>query len=239
MNVLTAHGIESVFHYAPLHYLIFIARSKALLAKAELIRRGYSESHFRRTSHRQDVSRGFENFVHLTLEGFPPIFAAKLKRGFPHFSILVPAAALDGVEFDLCRYNIAKTRYLRRDGKSGPKECSANGFYHGKMQVPIARGDVECQALLKANYGRNMIEVLVFRSFSLPESTSLLLHSSADLSVASELLAALELTWECKLAAQRHCYTANAIYRRCVRDFLERSKTDKHWIGDGLDFDRL
>jgi hypothetical protein len=64
----------------------------------------------------------------------------------------------------------------------------------GKMQVPIARGNVECQALLKANHGRNMIEVLIFRSFSLPEQTSLLLHSSADLSVASELLAALELS---------------------------------------------
>lgn len=35
MNALAAHGIESVFHYAPLHYLLFIARSKALLAKTE------------------------------------------------------------------------------------------------------------------------------------------------------------------------------------------------------------
>jgi hypothetical protein len=239
MNALTAHGIESVFHYAPLHYLVFIARSKALLAKAELTRRGYAASHFRSTSQRQDVTRGFEDFVHLTLEGFPPIFAAKLKRGFPHFTIRVPAAALDGVKFDLCRYNIAKMRYLRRRHKLGPKECSANGFYRGKMQVPIARGNVQCQALLKANHGRNMIEVLVSRSFSLPEQTSLFLHSSADFSVASELLAALGLSWDCKLAPQGHCYTANASYRRRVTDFLERCAADKHWMGDGLDFDRL
>jgi hypothetical protein len=239
MNALTAHGIESVFHYAPLHYLVFIARSKALLAKTELIRRGYTAGHFRSTSHRQDISRGFEDFVHLTLDGFPPIFAAKLKRGFPHFTIRVPAAALDGVEFDLCRYNIARTRYLRRNGKPGPKECSANGFYHGKMQVPIARGNVGCEALLNANCGRNMIEVLVFRSFSLAEKTSLILHNSDDLAVTVELLDALEVSWECKLAPEEHCYTANATYRRCVKHFLERSATDEHWMGNGLNFDRL
>ena len=31
MGVLSAEGVQSVFHYSPLHYLIFIARTAAIL----------------------------------------------------------------------------------------------------------------------------------------------------------------------------------------------------------------
>src|SRR5207237_6387189 len=111
--LLTSHGVTNVFHYAPLHYILFIARSKALFSKNELRRLGYDASHFRRTSRRPDEQRGFSDYVHLTLNHFPPILKAKLAGGFPHFEIRVPAEHVEKATVHLCRYNIAKCRFLR------------------------------------------------------------------------------------------------------------------------------
>jgi hypothetical protein len=36
MPVLADHEIDAVHHYAPLHYLIFIARSQSILSKPSL-----------------------------------------------------------------------------------------------------------------------------------------------------------------------------------------------------------
>jgi len=83
-------GVRALYHYAPLHYLPFIARSAALLSKLGLRREGFPEKHFRSTSYRQDMARGFERFVHLTIDPHPPILQAKLKRGFRTSPSLFP-----------------------------------------------------------------------------------------------------------------------------------------------------
>ena len=107
-GLLTSHGVTDVFHYAPLHYILFIALAKALFSKNELRRLGYDLSHFRRTSRHPDEQRGFSDCVHLTLKHFPPILKAKLAGGFPHFEIRVPAEYVEKGTVHLCRYNIAK-----------------------------------------------------------------------------------------------------------------------------------
>jgi hypothetical protein len=113
-------------------------------SKLELAKRGYDIWHFRRTSRRQDELRGFADYVHLTLNALPPILRAKLTAGFPHFEVRIPAEAIAASDVHLCRYNIAKCRYLRRDGKSGPEESSANGRYFNGKQLPIAATTQDC-----------------------------------------------------------------------------------------------
>jgi hypothetical protein len=67
MGILEIYEVERIHHCAPLHYLPFICTSNALLSKPSLRRAGFHLSHFRSTSSRHDVARGFGNFVHLTL----------------------------------------------------------------------------------------------------------------------------------------------------------------------------
>lgn len=238
MNVLYEHGILSAFHYAPLHYLAFITRAKALYSKTELGRLGFSDTHFRSTSRQQDAVRGFANYVHLTLQEFPPIVAAKLKRGFPHFTIEVPTQNLREAEYDLCRYNIAKTRYLRRGDKAGVNPGQENGFYHGRMQIPIARGPHQQNALLEANYGKNMIELLVPNRMHLPEQTKLHFHHRADLQMAVDLLEK-QLPWVCVMAAPNHQYSPDKKHFQSVQAFFKHTLDNPNWRGNGLEFDRL
>lgn len=227
-----------MFHYAPLHYLLFIARSKALLSKVELRRLGYDPFHFRRTSRRPDEARGFSNYVHLTLSQFPPILEAKLGAGFPHFEIRIPAKDLEQTDFHLCRFNIARSRYLRRHGKIGPSENRMNGRYHGNKQLPTAETTEECRALLAENFGRRMIEVLVPRRLPLPDDTALIFFNPKDAKIADAALRSAQLDWNLQLA-NGASYTRNAQHVASVQRFLRTAQVDPSWRGDGLDFDHL
>lgn len=229
-------GVTEVFHYAPLHYLLFIARSEALLSKTGLLRMGYSPTHFRRTSQRQDQQRGFADYVHLTLRESPPILRAKLDRGFPHFEFRIPVQHLERQTIHLCRYNIARSRYLRRPGKAGPPEDARNGRYHGGKQLPTAETAPECAALLAANKS-GTIEVLVPHKLGLPEDTRLVFFSPDDLKLARTLLRSIRRGWQCELSATK--YSPNPHHSAEARLFLTRAFAEPSWRGDGLDFDTL
>lgn len=235
-SLFAARGITSVFHYAPLHYLLFIGRGGALFSKSELGKQGYDVTHFRRTSRRQDDLRGFADYVHLTLTELPPILRAKLAAGFPHFEVRIPAAAVAQAGMHLCRYNIAKCRYLRREGKLGPIESPTNGRYYDEKQLPIAITQADCAALLDAHYPQTMIEVLVPQRFTLPSDTALLFFRKEDLDHAHSILSAAGLTWPCELSRAHH-YVANKRYAALVSAFIERVLQDSAWKGDGLEFD--
>jgi hypothetical protein len=237
-ELFTTRGIKNVFHYAPLHYLLFITRAGALFSKVELAGQGYDVGHFRRTSRRQDELRGFAEYVHLTLNALPPILRAKLTAGFPHFEVGIPAEAIAASEVHLCRYNIAKCRYLRRDGKSGPEESSTNGRYYGEKQLPIAATPADCATLLDTHYPGTMIEVLIPNRLDLPSDTTLLFFREEDLELARDVLAAAGLAWDCALSDKHH-YIARESYGVLVREFLTRSLRDATWKGDGLEFDSV
>lgn len=230
--------MTSAFHYAPLHYLLFIARSKALFSKIELRRLGYDPFHFRRTSRRQDYARGFSNYVHLTLSQFPPILEAKLRAGFPHFEVRIPAQQLEQSDFHLCRFNIAKSRYLRRQGKTGPPENRVNGRYYGGKQLPTAETAAECEALLAENLNHRMIEVLVPVTLPLPGETTLIFFDTEDLNIAKSLLRGMRLEWKLDLAAKT-AYPRDAQHVENVQRFLRIARADASWRGDGLDFDNV
>ena len=148
MNTISEFGIQSIYHIAPVHYLAFIARSGNLKSKIELGHSGFNGHHFRSKSKRQDVERGFESYAHLTTSEFPPILEAKLSAGFPHIALKITSQSLDNVDFDLCRYNVAMTRRLRRGNQFGHSEGPANGRYYDNIQIPIARTQEDQNSLL-------------------------------------------------------------------------------------------
>src|SRR3546814_20766322 len=55
--------------------------------------------------------------------------------------------------FRSCRFNIAMTRYLRRDGKPGFPESPSNGHYYDHQQIPTAREIAEKEAMLQKHLG--------------------------------------------------------------------------------------
>jgi hypothetical protein len=61
-------GIIAVNHYAPLHYLPFIGRTRFLKSKPALHAAGFPNHHFRSKSKRSDVERGFRNYAFLTID---------------------------------------------------------------------------------------------------------------------------------------------------------------------------
>ena len=236
-GVLTSRGIADVFHYAPLQYLLFIARSRALFSKDELSDRGFAVSHFRRTSRARDNYRGFSNYVHLTLDEYPRILKAKLDAGFPHFEIRVPAAHVERGLIHLCRYNIAMCRNHLHSKKPAP-ESNVTGRYYGTKQIPTAETAIECEALLSANFGKNMIEVLVPKAVSLPDTTSLVFFDEADRALASKLLSPLTVAWSLEVSG-RYSYERSTVYVNRVDEFLQRARVDEGWKGNGLDFDSV
>jgi hypothetical protein len=236
-GLLTSRGIASVFHYAPLQYLLFITRSRALFSKDELSRQGFTVSHFRRTSRSRDNDRGFSNYVHLTLDEYPPILKAKLDAGFPHFEIRVPAAYVERGLIHLCRYNIAMCRNHLHSKKPAP-ESDATGRYCGTKQIPTAETVIECEALLNANFGKNMIELLVPETLSLPDTTSLVFFDEADRALASNVVSPLTVDWSLEVSG-RYSYKRSAMYVNLVEDFLQHARADEGWKGNGLDFDSV
>jgi hypothetical protein len=235
--LLARFGIQAVYHYAPLHYLPPIARRGALLSKERLKKAGYSESHFRSTSQRQDITRGFGRFVHLTLDAHPPILQAKLGKGFPHFKIAVPTVDIEQHGYSLCRFNIAKARYFR-GAKQEPPESAANGRYYDGLALPIARTKEEIGNLLRLNLGQNMIEVLVRDQLPLSTGTRFTFFHREDLLVAQEIRDVLGSRYALG-PDDRLEYQPNPKYQSLVRKAIESSLKDSSWFGNGLEFDRV
>jgi hypothetical protein len=238
VGLLTDNGVKLVYHYSPLHYLPFIARAGALLSKPALRQIDFTDSHFRSTSSRQDASRGFEEYVHLTLDDHPPILQAKLSAGFPHFKFSVAASEIEAVEFHLCRYNIAKTRYLL-GGKKAPIESPDTGRYYDGKRIPIAKTPTERRALFEANFGINMIEVLVPQRLDLSAQTTLTFFHEEDLRIAENVISAAGITWALQLCPSGRRYKRNNRYALAARSFIDHTLTDPSWRGNGLEFDRV
>ena len=239
MNKLFAQqGIQSVFHYSPLHYLPYILREGTLLSKVSLKERGFLNTHFRRTSHRQDEERGFGGYVHLSTKKLPPIVRAKLSAGFPHFEIRIPAHAVDSVEFHLCRFNIAKCRYLKRPGGTPLLESAANGRYHGLCQIPISVTASDSAALLASNHPHTMVEVLIPRSFSLGPDNELAFFSDEERTLGQQLMRDAGRSWRCLHDASTQ-YQANTRHAQAVRAFLKEVEHNPLWMGNGLDYDSV
>jgi hypothetical protein len=239
MSVLQDAGVERVYHYAPLHYLPFIARERALLGKPSLAQRGYSQRHLRSKSSHHDVHRGFGLYAFLTLEDEPRILKAKLEAGFPHIGIGVPVDVVDGLTFDLCRFNVAMTRKLRRGKKPGHEPSAASGRYYGPHQIPVARTATDKKALLAAHLHEAMIEVLVHGDVPLPDSTSVQVYSELDEVAAKSVLQALAVPWDVHLTAPPGAYNRKASYGAAVDNFIKTALSDETWRGNGLEFDKV
>jgi hypothetical protein len=234
------HHVDAVHHYAPLHYLIFIARSRSILSKPSLRKVGFGTSHLRSMSHGLDVARGFGNYAHLTIDPQPRILRAKLAAGFPHIAINIPATEMDAASFSLCRFNVAMTRQLRRDGKEGFPESETNGRYYDGHQIPIARTDVDKSTMLQKHLQENtMIEVLVDGDFNLSDETSVTCFSKADAMIAAQVLRAAGCSWKVKVDAPPGSYPRDSAHVAAVTAFIKQAEDDPGWRGNGLEFDRL
>jgi hypothetical protein len=239
MGVLKDAGVNVIHHYAPLHYLPFIARDRALLCKPSLEERGFATAHLRSKSRKQDVARGFGRYAFLTLEEEPRIVIAKLQGGFPHIGIAVPVAAVEATTFDLCRYNVAMTRYLRRDGSPGFPESPTNGRYYDDHQIPVARAPSDKKTLLAKHLNRNMIEVLIHGNIALPDETCIQTYSVADQQAAKRVLDALNVPWDIECIFPPGPYPRRQKYAQEVDAFIEKALDDPTWRGNGLEFDRV
>lgn len=240
MGILRKHNVESVHHYSPLHYLPLIGRSNALLTKPSLARAGFPPSHLRSMSSHHDVARGFGDFTHLTLDRHPRILKAKLAAGFPHIGLVVPAEAVEATDFDLCRFNVAMTRQLRRDGMPGFEESPSNGRYYGQQQIPTARVEADKEAMLAEHLpAGTMIEVLVRGDLRLPQGTAVLCYSEADAHLARKILNQVDRPWQVITEEPRGVYPRNAKYSAEVEKFVDLALADPNWRGNGLEFDRV
>ena len=244
MGALTKANIKNIFHFSPLHYLPYILNSQSIQSKAKLRMAGFEPSHFRSTSRGQDARRGFEEYVHMTPENFPPILMAKLKKGFPHICISVVSAYIEQQNYHLCRYNIAKTRALRKNGKSGHQESLENGRYYGSKQIPIAVTEEDKAAMTTAAQKHNiMIEVLIPEELPLPKDLSIVCYSRNDAAIAEKIVSRFNLKYNVSETspeiAPEIAYVPNSIYVAQVTEFVDRLMADPAWKGNGLEFDRV
>lgn len=240
MGVLSDQGITEVRHYAPLHYLPFIARSRSLMCKPSLAAAGFAPTHYRSMSHGQDVTRGFGGYAHLTLDRQPRILKAKLAAGFPHIAISVPVAAIDRVQTSICRFNVAMTRKLKRNCKPGHVESDRNGKYYNGHEIPIGRSSAEKLAMLTHPLNaQTMIEVLVHGDLSLPSDTKIICYSNEDVAAAQNILTQLGCPWKVEFQKPPAHYPRSSVHAQSVTDFVDRALADQTWRGNGLEFDRL
>lgn len=239
MGALIDAGVEVAHHYTPLHYLPFISRDRALLGKPSLQKKGFAVAHLRSKSRQHDVTRGFGQYAFLTLEREPKIVMAKLRGGFPHIGIAVPAEAIEAATYDLCRYNVAMTRYLRRNGSPGFPESDSNGRYYEDQQIPVARTMEDKLTLLHKHYGQSMIEVLIHGDLPLSDQTRIQTYSVPDQQVAQYVLSALGVSWPVDLLNVPGAYNRKAEYAQEVDAFIETALNNPDWRGNGLEFDRV
>ena len=240
MGVLLDAGLNAVNHYAPIHYLPFIARSGALLSKPSLTRAGFAQSHLRSMSRQHDQARGFGRFAFLTIDPSPRILRAKLAKGFPHIAICAPAAAIEKTKFCLSRYNIAMTRQLRRGVKMGFPESSTNGRYYGAQQIPIACNERDKQAMLAKHIPLGtMIEVLIDGDLALPDETEVIAFHTADATDCIAVLKALGRPWRVSISLPPGPYPRDKAHVASAAAFVTQAIADPAWRGNWLEFDRL
>jgi hypothetical protein len=239
MTLLHEEGVENVYHYTPLHYISFIGRDQTILSKPSLENKGFSKSHLRSKSYRQDILRGFGDYAFLTIDTTPRILDAKLKAGFPHIGISVPSGAIDECDYRLCRYNVAMTRYLKRGNNHGFPESSSNGRYYDNHQIPVALTPSDKRELLRKHLGKSMIEVLINGDLPLPANTTIDVYRSVDQILVESILENLEIKWDVELKPPPSFYANNASYDASVKIFVEQALSDPDWRGDGLEFDRV
>jgi hypothetical protein len=240
MRFFDDFGIQFIHHYAPLHYLPFIARSEKLLSKPSLHKAGYGPRHLRSMSSRHDVVRGFGDCVFLTIDPHPRILNSKLNAGFPHVAISIPVAAVEFADFSLCRYNVAMTRVLRRGGLPGRPESDANGRYYANRQIPIARTLRDKRFLLAEHLPKKtMIEVLIHGDLSLPHDTKVVCFNAADLGLATKVLMVIKSGWKLEQVPPPGPYNRNPVYVDSVSQFIEQALADPEWRGNNLEFDRI
>lgn len=209
------------------------------MSKPALIRAGFLSSHFRSKSWHQDENRGFGEYAFLTLDTAAKILKAKLNAGFPHIGVLLPAKDFDDISFDLCRYNVAMTRQLKRGNKSGFPESVSNGRYYPGKQIPIARTLEEKRTLLEKHYPSTMIEVLVPGHLELSDKTIIRVFSIEDQKIAQQALKVLNCNWAVECATPPGTYNRSSKHSTDVDNFIKASLIDPNWRGDGLEFDRL
>lgn len=233
-------GITHIHHYAPLHYLPFIGRSRSLKSKPALADSGFESSHFRSTSSRTDIKRGFGNYAFLTLQKDPRILKAKLNGGFPHIEFLIPIQSFNGTEFDLCRYNVAKSRRTTDSPLGGFRLDGTNGKYYGDMKLPVARSDEDKKALLNKHYpAGQMIEVLVPHEYALPNDTCIACYHQDDYDTVLEIKNQLGFLWDVSLRMPPGPYQRKQEYVEAVNNFIQTALNDDTWKGSGLEFDRV
>lgn len=239
MGLLTDNHVEVVSHYTPLHYLPFVIRTGALMSKPALRRAGFGDAHFRSKSKAHDTKRGFERYAFLTLDASPRIVKAKLAGGFPHIAIIVPASAIESQTFDLCRFNVAMTRRLRRDGKEGWPESDTNGRYYNGKQVPIARRNSDKIAMLGEHLNQTMIEVLVNDHLALPNDTRIVAYHQDDFAIVNRVIRETGSPWHTDLVRAPGPYPRKDAHARSVVEFIDRALHEPDWRGNGLEFDRV
>lgn len=235
--MLQDFGIESIFHYTPLHYLPFICRHGQLRSKLRLKQAGFEDNHFRTLSRRSDEERGFGQYIHLAIDPQPPILAAKLKAGFPHVELVIPAETLEATKYSLCRFNVAMTRKLKRDGKPGHKESCANGKYYAEEEIPTARKTQEKKCLLQHNMGKNMIEVLVRQELPIDHNTTIVTFHDSDFQIVRKIIKHTNSPLKVECRESQTLYDRNNEYVRSVECFVEKSLLETDWRGNGIEFD--
>lgn len=238
MGCLADFGIENAYHVTPLHYLPFIAKTGVLASKQALFELGFGEHHFRSTSRRQDIDRGFASYVHLCLDPCPPILRAKLGAGFPHVEIVLPTHLVETHPFYLCRFNIARTRYFL-GAKRRPVESSANGRYYPELKLPIAADEHEKHCLLRENHGRQMIELLVPKHCPLSDEITITVFSNRDFILAKRILRKMGQNWNISVLSETLYYPEKPDYIEDSTAFIERALADTKWTGNGLEYDRV
>lgn len=82
---------DCLYHAAPLHYLLRIARDGALYPQSVLAGRGIRP---RASAARRDRMLGLADWVHLSLRAHTPLLADKLRRGYPHALLVFDRAAV-------------------------------------------------------------------------------------------------------------------------------------------------
>ncbi len=240
MGALRKHNVENVHHYSPLHYLPFIGRSMAFRNKPSLANARFPPTHLRSMSSHHDVARGFGDFTHLTLDKHPRILKVKLAAGFPHIGLAVPAEAIEATDFDLCRFNVAMTRQLRRDGMPGFEESATNGRYYEQQQIPTARTEADKEAMLAEHLpAGTMIEVLVRGDLPLPQNTTVICYSDPDADLARKILSEVGAPWPIITEPPPGSYPRSSSYAAEVSQFVEFALADPNWRGNGLEYDRV
>lgn len=239
LRLFIEFGIDTAYHVTPVHYMPFIGRSQLLLSRAQLKMEGFSDAHFRSTSHRADLRRGFGDRIYLSPYRSPPILEAKLRKGFPHVRVDIPILALRSAQFDLCRYAVARTRYLKRAGKPGPPEMSTNGRYYEQRQLPVARQYSDMSAMLAEHFVKGAtIEIQVKDRLILPSNTTITCFSIGDAKLLHELATKIGMPWRVQ-TSDGPSYSRKNSHVDSVVQFVEHALSDCNWKGNGLDFDRL